>query len=230
MGDELIGYRLEGSVAILDFDDGKANTFSPTSIAALHAALDRAEQEARSILWMGRPGRFSAGFDLSFMKQGGRPMIDLVASGATLALRVYQSPLPVTLGVTGHALAMGAIMLLAADSRVGVAGNFKIGLNEVAIGMVLPEFGLEFARARLSPRHVTRSVSNAEIYTPEGAVEAGYLDRVVSEDSLAEAAVAEATQLAALDPGAHKATKIALRRETIARLQASIDAFPGGPA
>ena len=226
MGETSIGYQLEGPVAILDFDDGKANTFSPPSIAALHEAFDRAEEEARSILWTGRPGRFSAGFDLSFMKQGGRAMIDLVASGATLALRVYQSPVPVTIGVTGHALAMGAIMLLAADNRIGVTGNFKIGLNEVAIGMVLPEFGLEFARARLSKRHVTRAVSNAEIYTPEAAVEAGYLDRVVPEDSLREVAIAHATQLASLDLDAHKATKIALRRETIARIQAAIDAFP----
>ena len=226
MGDESIRYQLEGPVAILDFDDGKANTFSPLSISALNDAFDRAEREARSILWLGRPGRFSAGFDLSFMKQGGRAMFDLVASGATLALRIYQSPVPVTIGATGHALAMGAIMLLAADNRIGVTGDFKIGLNEVAIGMVLPEFGLEFARARLSKRHVTRAVSNAEIYTPEGAVEAGYLDRAVSEDSLRETAVADATQLAALDLNAHKATKLALRRETIARLRATIDAFP----
>jgi len=226
MGDGLINYRLEGPVAVVEFDDSKANTFSPTSIAALNESIDRAEREARSILWLGRPGRFSAGFDLSFMKQGGRAMIDLVASGATLALRIYESPLPITIGVTGHALAMGAIMLLASDKRVGVAGDFKIGLNEVAIGMVLPEFGLEFARARLAKRHVSRSVVNAEIYTPEGAVDAGYLDRLVPATELHAAALEDAMELASLDLNAHKATKLALRRKTIARLREAIGQFP----
>jgi len=226
MDDGPINYQLKGPVAVLEFDDGKANTFSPTSIAALNEAFDRAEREARCILWLGRPGRFSAGFDLSFIKQGGRAMIDLVASGATLALRIYESPIPIAIGVTGHALAMGAIILMASDKRIGVAGDFKIGLNEVAIGMVLPEFALEFARARLAKRHVSRSVVNAEIYTPESAVEAGYLDRVVPAAELRAAALEDAMELASLDLKAHKATKLALRRETIARLREAIDQFP----
>lgn len=225
MGSGPIDYQLEGPVAVLNFDDGKANTFSPRTILALNDALDRAELEARSILWLGRPGRFSAGFDLSVIKQGGHAMTDLVAAGAALALRIYQSPIPLTIGATGHALAMGAIMLMAADHRVGVTGNFKIGLNEVAIGMVLPEFGLEFARARLSKRHLSRAVINAQIYSPEEATEAGYLDRVVSESALRDTGVESATRLASLDLKAYKATKLALRRETIQRLRAAIDQF-----
>ena len=64
---DVIEYRLEGGVAVLVFDDGKANVLNDESIAALHIALDRAEKEAGSVALVGRPGRFSAGFDLSIM-------------------------------------------------------------------------------------------------------------------------------------------------------------------
>jgi len=224
VSDSPIQYQLDGSIAILRFDDGKANTFSPDSLAALNAALDRAEKdEARCILWSGRPGRFSAGFDLSFMREPGRALLELVASGARMALRVHDSAIPVVLAVTGHALAMGAITLMAADRRIGVEGNFKIGLNEVAIGMTLPDFGVEFARARLALPHQSRSVVNAEIYDPVGAVEAGYLDRVVAAEDLEAVALAEAQAMAALDPTAFAATKKALRGEASERILAAIE-------
>ena len=144
-----VQYSLDGNIARILFDDGKANALSHDALDALSDALDRAASEANCVLWLGRPGRFSAGFDLRVMSQGRRAITELVAKGAKLALRVYESPVPVVLGVTGHALAMGAILLMAADRRIGTAGNFKIGLNEVAIGMTLPDFGIEFAKARL---------------------------------------------------------------------------------
>ena len=70
MAEELVRYALHDRVAVLNIDDGKANALSPTLIAALHAGLDRAEREAGAVMLVGRPGRFSAGFDLSIMTSG----------------------------------------------------------------------------------------------------------------------------------------------------------------
>jgi enoyl-CoA hydratase len=123
---------------------------------------------------------------------------------------------------SGHALAMGAVLLLGADFRIGVAGDFKIGLNEVAIRMTLPHFAVEIARDRLSRRHLQRSVIQAEIYTPEGAVDAGYLDRVVPAERLAEEAMAEAERLAALPRGAFSETKRRVRAPGIERIRSSL--------
>ena len=226
MQGDAIQYELDGKIARITFDDGKANALSHAAIDELNAALDRAESEAHCVLWLGRPGRFSAGFDLKVMREGGRAVIDLVAKGARLALRVYDFPLPVVIGASGHALAMGAILLMAADRRVGTAGDFKIGLNEVAIGMTLPDFGIEFAKARLSPLYLTRSVAHAEIYGPEEAIRAGYLDRIVEAKDLQSEATLDAEALAQLDLPAHTATKRALRAETIARVREAIEVFP----
>ena len=123
---------------------------------------------------------------------------------------------------SGHALAMGAVLLLGSDYRIGVAGDFKIGLNEVAIRMTLPHFAVEIARDRLSKRHLQRAVIQAEIYTPEGAVDAGYLDRIVPAEHLAEEAMAEAERLAALPRRAFSETKQRIRAPGAERIRSSL--------
>ena len=113
------------------------------------------------------------------MTSGVEAMQGLVRSGAELLVRLYASPLATVAACTGHALAMGSLLLLASDTRIGADGPFKLGLNEVAIGMGLPIFAVELARDRLSPRHFTAATVQGQVFDPAGAVEAGYLDRLV---------------------------------------------------
>jgi enoyl-CoA hydratase len=229
MAEEPVQYSLEGAVAVVRMDDGKVNALSHTMLDALHGALDRAQEDAAAaVALIGRPGRFSAGFDLSVMGEGGDAVRALVGKGAGLAQRIFEWPAPVVLGVTGHALAMGAVLCLAADERIGSEGTYKIGLNEVAIKMTLPDFALVLANDRLSRRHLGRATSGAEIYDPAGAVDAGYFDRVVGDGEADAAACARAAELAAtLDGRAHAATKRALRRETAERLAAAVGVITG---
>src|SRR5215475_5604711 len=221
---EIVQLELRDGVAVVRMDDGKANAFSHAMLDALGRAFDRAEKEARAIVLAGRPERFSGGFDLKVMNQGGPAVPELVLAGARFAIRVYECPLPVVIACTGHALAMGAVLLLTPDLRLGAPGNYKIGLNEVAIGMTLPGFAVVLARERLSPRHRVRATALAEIYTPDGAVEAGFLDRVVPAAELEAAALAEAKRWAEqLQQPAHAATKRRLRAGSLEALRGSLD-------
>ncbi len=205
---ENIHYELREGVAVVTMDDGKANALSRANIDALNEALTRAETEAAGVLLTGREGRMSAGFDMSVMTGGIDGVRALVSAGAELLLRMYVHPQPVVAACSGHALAAGALLLLASDLRIGAKGKFKIGLNEVAIGMTLPIFGVELARARLSPRHYTQAVTQSRIFDPDTAVEAGFLDATVDAGELTNAAFAEAKRLSELSRGAFKNTKI----------------------
>ncbi len=228
MSDAVV-YELQDSVAVVRVDDGKANAFSFALIDALHAALDRAEKEAKAVAWIGRAERFSGGFDLGVMRSGDIAAVGkLVAAGGRLALRLYEAPLPIVLGCTGHALAMGAVALLAADLRVGALGDFKIGLNEVAIGLTLPTFAIELAHERLSPRHLQRAAVLAEIYDGPGALEAGFLDLLAPADKVEGVAIEAASRLAGLHLGAHHATKRRIRKAALAVLRASLDEDQSG--
>src|SRR3954471_11440474 len=179
MSNSPASYALEGSTAVVEMDDGKANALSPAMVDALVGALGRAEKEAAAVVLTGRAERFSAGFDLRVMMSGREAALALLERGMELLLGFYGTPLPVVVACSGHALAGGALLALTGDLRLGIAGPFKIGLNEVAIGLPVPSLAMEFARDRLSKGALTRATLLAEIYAPEDAVGAGYLGALV---------------------------------------------------
>jgi len=224
---EHVEYRLDGKVAVITMDDGKANALSQGMLAQLHAALDRAESEASAVLLVGRERRLSAGFDLTAMTSSVEAMRALVIGGAELLLRVYLFPVPVLVGCTGHALAAGALLLLAADERIGVEGDYKIGLNEVSIQMPLPVFAVELARDRLSQRQFGAATMQGRIYDPVGAVDAGYLDSVVSADVLHATVLQRAQALAAIPGPAFRLTKQRVRGAMVATVRESLVADVG---
>jgi enoyl-CoA hydratase len=196
MTDSAVNYELQDRVAIITIDDGKANAISHDIAAGVHDALEQAKSEAGAVVLTGRPGRFSAGFDLSVMTSSPEAARNLLKAGADIAIEIHEFPMPVVIASTGHALAMGAILLMAADVRIGAEGSFKIGLNEVAIGMPVPKFAVELARTSLSNAAFTAAVNLATVYDPAGAVVAGYLDQVVADDAVLPTALAHAAELA----------------------------------
>jgi enoyl-CoA hydratase len=220
---ELVRYRIEGKVAVIEMDDGKANALSEAMIDGLTEALTRAEGEASAVVLAGRAERFCAGFDLRLMMSGPAQATALLRRGAELLMRLYETALPLVIACTGHALAGGALVVLTGDHRIAATGPFKIGLNEVAIGMPVPVLAMELARDRLSRRALTRATLLAQVYTPEEALAAGYVDEVVGADDVMPRAVAEATRLAALGRAPFRATKLRLRGATIAHVRASLD-------
>ncbi len=220
----MIEYTCTNDVALLTIDDGKANAVGNNFVAAFEACLDRAGSEAKAVVIMGRPGVFSGGFDLKEFQKGPEATKALVAKGAAMLLRVFSHPQPVIAACTGHAVAAGGFLLLACDTRIGTAGAFKIGLNETAIGMKLPVFGLELAHARLSNRYQTASLIQGHLFDPSAAREAGFLDEVVAADQLKNIALERAGALAKLPDNAYAANKLALREVHIARIRASLGA------
>ncbi len=217
-------YLMAEGVAVITLDDGKANAISGALLERLHDALDQAEQEARAVVIVGRDGRFSAGFDLAAMTASPESMRSLVTDGARLLMRLYGLALPTVAACTGHALAAGALLLLSCDHRVGAVGSFKIGLNEVGIGMALPLFAIELARERLVATEFGPATLQARIYDPSGAIGAGYLDRVVPPTEVLTTALADAQRLAELRTGAYARTKLATRQGVISRVLTSLDA------
>ena len=216
---DLTTYALADGIATITMDDGKVNALSPAMLGELAAHLDQAERDDAVVVLTGRPGRFSAGFDLRVPEaEWGEMMI----AGAEVAARLLDFPRPVVAACSGHAIAMGAFLLLAVDARVGVAGDAQIGLNEVAIGMTMPAFGVALARYRLTPPYFDRCVVTSEPLSSQSARDAGFLDAVVAPEALAATAGALAEQLKGLDPAAHAATKRRVRAETLAGVQAGI--------
>ena len=219
---ELANYELEGRVATIALDDGKVNALSIAMLEAVHAALDRAEADEAVVLLTGREGYLSAGFDLEVFQEEPQRIVEMLTLGATLCERILAFPTPILVACSGHAIAAGSFLLLASDLRIGAEGPFKIGLNEVQIGLTVPLFVVELARQRLTPADFNRALVTATMYAPDAAIAAGFLDRVVPPGELRGASREAAEQLATLDPEAHRATKLRVREQALQALRAGI--------
>ncbi|MBO9551959.1 crotonase/enoyl-CoA hydratase family protein [Pseudomonas sp.] len=219
---ELITYHAEDGIATLTLNNGKVNAISPDVIAAFNAALDRATQARAVVIITGQPGILSGGYDLKVMTSGPKEAVALVTAGSTLARRLLSHPYPVIVACPGHAVAKGAFLLLSADYRIGVEGPYKIGLNEVQIGMTMHHAGIELARDRLRRSAFHRSVINAEMFEPKDALDAGFLDKVVPAEQLLEVAQGVARELKKLNMLAHKNTKLKVRKGLLDTLDEAI--------
>jgi enoyl-CoA hydratase len=220
-----VSYSCDGQIARVTMDDGKVNVMSLAMLEALHAAFDRAAADgAIVVLGSARPDVFSAGFDLKvFAANDPERSLAMVKAGAELALKLYSYQAPVIGICRGHAFPMGAFLLLASDVRIGANGAYRIGLNEVAIGIPVPSFALELARSRLHPAWFQRTALTGEMFVPEDAVSAGFFDKIVPAEQL-DATVSEiAGQLAKIHLPSHAIVKRRVRATAFAAIRAAID-------
>ena len=214
-----------GNVFRVRLDDGKANTIEERWLNELSAALDEAEKTPQSaVLFEGRDGRFCAGLDLKVLPTLGKAkLVDFVRRYQRLMLRVFTLPRPVVCAVTGHAIAGGAILALASDVRVMAEGEWQIGLREVAIGIPLPTFGCELAKAVLPASSLTRAVLRGELFSPHVALDVGFVDEVHAVENVREHGVKIAEAMARLPDMAFGRTKQMLRAEFVRRMQEAED-------
>lgn len=209
-GTAVVSYQLADGVAVIQLDDGKANAITYEMIEAFERAFSQAQTEAAAIVITGRPGILTGGFDLQQVRQGIEATRAIIWRGGQLFTQILVCPKPVVIACTGHAVAGGAVLLLVGDLRIGSRGKFRIGLNEVLIGIGLPEFVIRVGEYRLDRRVCERALLG-EIFGPESAVEAGFLDRIVPENQVVDEAITRARELAQRDAAAYAVTKTAAR-------------------
>ena len=220
-----LSLSIADGVAEIALDDGKVNALSEQMLESLLEAIAEAAKADAALLIYGRAGCFSGGYDRKLVAAGGPACDAMRAAGDRLTLALLDYPAPVVIASTGHAMAKAAFMLLLADYRIGAAGAFSISLNEVAIGMTMPDAAMPQARARLAPIWLNRCALQAQTLDPEQALEAGFYDELATGGDLLERARDKARQLAALHRQAYRETRLLLnaplRAEVVAALAAS---------
>jgi enoyl-CoA hydratase/carnithine racemase len=220
---------IEDGIAWVRMDDGKVNALSAAMIGEIGDALDAAERAGAVVVLEGREGIFSAGFDLSTFQRGLEASVEMLRAGAQLIQRLLTFPRPVLTVCTGHAYPAGAFLMLSADVRFGVAGPWRIGMNEVAIGLTVPRFAVELARHRLTPPGFAR-VTTGAMFAPEEALRCGYLDRILPAGALAEGVREEARRLRSLDMASFAATKGRINECALGAIGAAADGELAVPA
>lgn len=211
----------DDNVATIHIDDGKVNALSHELITALSNALDAAIANGKAALILGREGCLCAGFDLAVMRADLEARKSLVLAGLELALKIFEAPIPVIVGCTGHAIAAGTLLLLSADQVIAPRASLKIGFNETTIGIEISPFVFELARYRLLPS-ACNQILRGSLYDAEGALRAGYVDELVSPAELLGRARDVASEMAQFESQSFGRTKAALRSRVGATLRSEL--------
>lgn len=220
MSERLLSVDSADGATTVRLDDGAVNAFSVPMLEALHGAIDQAESEGSLLVITGREGTLSAGFDL---KTIGTQTNEMLGLGARLAERLFSFPRPVIIACTGHAIAMGGFLVLSGDFRIGAAGAYRIGLNEVQIGLTVPRFGVALAGYRLNPAWHDRVLLGGQFLSPDDAAAAGFFDQVVPGAELEEATAAAVATYAGINEQAHTGTKLRARAAALEAMREGLE-------
>jgi enoyl-CoA hydratase len=213
-----------GDVTVLRIRGTKANSMTPEMVEALGAAVVKVvESDARALVLTGEGRFFSAGLALPALVGLGRPELHAFMQSFARTMRtLFASPKPVVAAINGHAIAGGTVLALQCDVRVAAAGDQRIGLNEVQLGIALPTSVMEPLRFAIAAKHLTEVALEGRLYSPAEALAVGLVDAVVPPGELEAVAIARARTLGAIPPAAFATTKESVRRpvlEAIARYE-----------
>ena len=213
----------EDEISIITLDDGKANVFSEEMTQAINDCLDKVPTDSGSLIITGRPGMFSAGFDLKVIASGDVPKIKKMSlSGFKLLSRIFSFPRPIVAACSGHGIALGTFLLCCCDYRIGIKGEFLLGANEMKTNMVIPTPILELIKFRISPSHKYRSILGAEMYQLDKAIDAGLMDQVEEAEALMDAAIEKAKDLATMGNPSYTLTKALFIKDVADRIDSAI--------
>lgn len=205
-------------IVTLRLAHGKASALDLELLKGLEEELE-ASAEARAVVLTGSGSIFSAGVDLFRLVDGGPQYVEPFLDQLDRTVRrLFAFPRPVVAAANGHAIAGGAVLLLACDLRLMTEGNGRVGVPELLVGVPFPASAREVVRFAVPRRHLQSLVYTGRTLPPDEALAHGLVDEIVPPDRLLEGAHAAAEQLAAIPEASFRLTKLALRREAVARM------------
>jgi len=206
-----------GAVLELRLARPPANALSPQLIATLRDAVDEAQYGAQAIVISGAAGMFSGGLDVPELLELDRPAMHEVVRDFFAMMRVLAaSPVPIAAAITGHSPAGGAVIALFCDYRVMAAGPFKIGLNEVQVGLSVPTPILAALVRAVGGHAAAKLAVPGRMISAEEALAVGLVDELAPLGEVVPRAVAWCQELVALPPQARAKTREYCRRDLLA--------------
>jgi enoyl-CoA hydratase len=204
----------------LTLDRPPANAENETLLADLLAAVDQAAADptVRAVVLTGAGKFFSGGFDLSPPRRDDGEVVVMTTLFRDVHVRLLTLPKPTIAMMNGHAIAGGLVLVLACDYRLGLDGDYRIGLNEVAIGAAYPKVALEIVRLRLSHQRAAELLLGAALYPASQAIRLGVVDELLAADKLEDTVLRRATRMGAFPREAYAHAKLTLTADAVARV------------
>lgn len=211
-----------GGVRILTLNRPPANAINEDLLDDLCAALAAAGRSdaVRAVVLTGAGKFFGAGFDFSAPPRDGAATARMNALYRDAHVALLSFAKPTIAMVNGHAIAGGLVMALACDYRLGLDGDYRIGLNEIAVGASFPKAAFEIVRLRLVHARASELLLGAALYPASQALRLGVVDELFAADALESTVLRRAARMGAFPCDAYAHTKAALVAEALERIAA----------
>ena len=213
-----INVTIKDRLALITLNRGKSNALNREMITELTDMLHNIANDDNigGVIIAGRENFFSAGLDLIELygyneeeaKSFWHLFLDFIA-------KITAFKKPMVAAINGHSPAGGCVIALACDARVMAEGKFIIGLNEVPVGIIVPESIFSLYSFWLGKGHATKSLLEGKLFSPEEALAIGLVDELVNQDSIMTVAERRIRKYMALEPNTWQQSKLNIRKELI---------------
>lgn len=215
---ETLQLRKEEGYSILSFDRGKSNPMNLQMFEEMIAVFRELKEDSsvKGVIIAGKENFFSSGLDLpEIMTYDKAKTRKFWEAFMDMIIELVSFPKPLVSAITGHAPAGGCIVAVACDYRIMAGGNFKIGLNEIPVGIVVPRHIFELYAFWVGRHRAYQFLMEGRLMNPQQASDAGLIDVVVPAEQVLEAAERKMAQYLKFDQKTWSTTKLNLRRDLI---------------
>ncbi|MBP3942248.1 enoyl-CoA hydratase/isomerase family protein [Sphingobacteriaceae bacterium WQ 2009] len=223
---EFIKTVIEDRIAHIDLDRGKSNAFHTEMLTELEEAILAAEKNpaVEGMILHGKAGFFTAGLDLVTLyrydeSEIRKLFIQFFSTIKTLA----KFPKPAVAALSGHSPAGGCVLAICCDYRVMAEGNFIIGLNEIPVGIIVPQSIFNLYSFWIGQAAAYRSLLTGKLFSPSEALAIGLIDEVVPADRIRTASLRKIKTITQFDQPSWKQCKQNFRIPLIAELEKEND-------
>lgn len=223
---DYIKTKQEDHILHILLDRGKSNAIHMDVVRELLDVLLAAKDDPaiEGIVLSGKEHFFSSGLDLITLYDYDRVQMEEFWHLFMMLLKELVSfPKPSVAAITGHSPAGGCVLAICCDYRVMVAGEYIIGLNEVPVGIIVPQSVFTLYSFWLGQATAYRSLLEGKLFKPEEALAVGLVDELVSFDRIQNAALKKVKAVTQFEKGAWQATKLNLRKELIEAFSSNHD-------
>ncbi|CAM4257396.1 Enoyl-CoA hydratase/carnithine racemase [Pedobacter westerhofensis] len=214
-----INVTIKDRLALITLNRGKSNAIDREMLTELSDMLHNINNDANigGVIITGKEHFFSAGLDLialySYNEEEIKSFWNLFLD---FTAKIVAFKKPMVAAINGHAPAGGCVIGLACDARVMAEGKYIIGLNEIPVGIIVPDSVFQLYSFWLGRAHASRSLLEGKLFSPEEALSIGLVDELVNPASIMTAAERRIRKYMAMEPNTWQQSKLNIRKELIA--------------
>lgn len=218
--------ELKHHYALVTLDRGRANPINLDMLDELHICFNEItdDPEVKGVILTGKEDYFSVGVDVMEVFDYDHDMTEKFWSSLIqIMVKLAKFPKPLIAAISGHAPAGGCVLAIPADYRLMVAGDYTIGLNEIPLGIIVPENFFHMYAFWIEKHKAYQYLLEGKLLSVDEALKCGLVDQKCSSDELLFLAEQKLAHYLALIPEVFQTSKLNFRRELIRSMQIDWD-------